>query len=437
MLLILSVILFIVFIMIGHYSPKKMGWAVIILIPILGPTQFTIVPSMVLPLTAYRIAIAISIGILIRSREKKFILGSLFKNKVYFWLLIFLITYGLSAMRDRPASIIFSFIPELLFPIIIAAFTIEGEKDLKLLTKIFAFQAAIISGFIIIEYFLDFNIAVILRKTKPTIDEANLFMGQVKEQYRRAGFYRMSGIDGHPIYTAYRMAFLFPIVLWYATQKKILGGIFVFLSIIALLFLQTRMAILAVMVSMVLLPIFLKKNLIKYVLILLVTFFALYQIPFIRYFVTDFWYLSFQDITHGAGSDDISTRFMRIPYALSAFLESPLIGHGSTYTVLYKVMPAQSNDLPAPIMYLVGGGIFAGIAYVSMFAGMLISILRFSNKRTHTTEHRVYYKYMLIAFFAGFLVLCGNTAENHVIIMLMLFTAIYKSEYIKKSNIIV
>jgi len=434
MLLFLSSILFILFMMLGYYNPKKMGWAVIILVPILGPAEFTVVPSMTLPLTAYRIAIAISIGIFIRSKQKRLTIAKLFNNKVFIWILIFILTYTLSAIRDRPKSTLFTFIPEMIFPIIIAAFTIESEDDLKKLTNIFVFQAVFISIFIMIEYFYGFNISVLLTRTKPTIDEASLWSGQVLETYKRSGYYRMSGIDGHPVYTGYRMAFLFPIILWYMTKKRVLGASFVLLAFIALLFLQTRMAIIAVLFSIMLTPVLLKKKLAKYVLMLFVLFIILYQVNFIRTYVKEFWYDSFQDVTYGTGSRDMEERYNRIPLAIKAFRESPITGYGSTYYVLYKVMPLHSNDIPAPIMYLVAAGIFSFIAYILIFIGMLFNIYKLSNKRKNTAEINIYFKYMFVAFFAGFLVLCANTVENHVIIMLMLYTAIIKVGYMTKKT---
>jgi hypothetical protein len=298
------------------------------------------------------------------------------------------------------------------------------------MTKIFAFQAVIIGLFIIIEYYSGFNISVLLKQTNPNLGERSLWIGSVAEGYQRSGYYRASGIDGHPVFTGYRLAFLFPLVLWYAKDHRSAGVVYSGLIFLSLLLLQTRTAIIVTAIAILMVSILgKKKNMVISFGILIGLVLVGIQIPFIRQFIIDFWYASFEQVTLGIENRAMAERFYRIPFALEALRDHLFIGFGSRNYVLYQVMPAHSNDLPAPILYLVSGGIFTGLAWISAFVGMIIGTWDMGRK---TNEHTTFYVFLGVALFAGTSVMFVNMAENHIIPMIMLYTGVYNVYSIKR-----
>jgi hypothetical protein len=427
-----SGLVFLLFVFLGFAYPKLMGWGVIFLVPFLGAGQFTLVPAASLPLTTYRVAFAISLGILLGGRDSIGAIKRVLKSRVIQILLLFLVLYSLSAVRDRLANTLFTYIPVLLFPVLIAAFMIKTKEDLELLVKALVFQSFLVNGFIMIEYSLGFNISVLLKSTNPNIDTTGLWVGEVAEGYRRSGYYRVSGVDGHPVFTGYRMAFLFPLIILYMKNNRIGGWIGAGIALLGVMFLQTRATILALGLSMIAIALFnKKKRLFLPIIVILAIVFLGIQIPFISEFLGNFWYASFEQLVEGIDNPHMAQRYYRIPYAFSLFLESPFIGYGSKEFALYNVMPANDNDLPAPILYTLAGGIFVGLAYVSIFIGMIGGAYRIGQKNLLEKEN---INYMMIAFMTGFFVLCINTAENHVISMLLLYTGLYSSNYLKERH---
>ncbi|MDP2685107.1 MAG: O-antigen ligase family protein [bacterium] len=422
----LSVLGIFIFFILGYNYPRKMGWMMMFLIPLLATNSpFCLIPSERLPLTMHRIAFAVSIGMLFQHRRGWSFLSGLMSNTVYKMILLFMIVYGLSALREEFTNTLFTYIPNLIYPILITGILIQGKDDLLKLIKILVFQTAIISGFVIIEYFFQFNISSLLKSTLPDVDTSNFWEGATI--HIRSGYLRAGGIDGHPVYTGYRLAFLFPLVLWYATKKRLLGTAFLVIFVISMLLLQARAAIIVSIISFGLINAVSIKSLIKYLGLAAFSIIILAQIPFIKSFSSNFYNKSLSLVSEGLNDKSMEERVYRIPDAYDAFLKSPIIGYGSKKTVLYQVMLASSNDLPAPVMYLVAGGILAGISYVMIFLGMIWSVNRMRKRISKADEFSILFKHIMIALMAGFMVLCFNTAEAHINVMLILFTAVYKS----------
>lgn len=429
---ILSALGFVFFLALGYSYPKQMGWAVIFFVPLLGAGQFTLIPSTSLPLNAYRIAFAISIGMVLGSPGSVSSLKTALNSKVIKVLLLFLILYGMSAMRDRFANTIFTYIPTLVFPVIVASICVKTRDDLDRLVKALIIQGVVVSLFILVEYYVGFNISVLLKSTNPNIDRAGLWIGETAEGYRRSGYYRVSGIDGHPVYTGYRLAFLFPLLLWSVRLKRLRGMLWVGIGSLSVLLLQTRTAIIAIILSIFFLFVLNNKRrvlpmIVSFVLVILIAL----QIPFVKTFVTDFWYGSFEQVTQGTNNAFMAQRFFRIPYAFNRFFDSPLLGYGSKEYALYYVMPANDNDLPAPILYMLAGGIFVGGAYLAFLISMIVGTFRMAKQNIGGKEEGLY---LMVALFGGVIVLFVNTAESHILSMIMLYSGYYQYSMLKRKQ---
>ncbi len=432
-MIILSALGFVLFIVLGYLYPKQMGWAVIFFVPLLGAGQFTLIPSTSLPLNVYRIAFAISLGMVLGSPGSMSSLKTALNSKVVRVLILFLLLYGISAMRDRFTNTIFTYIPNLAFPVIVASICVKTREDLDRLVKAMIFQGVLVSIFILIEYYGGFNISVLLKSTNPNIDRAGLWIGETAEGYRRSGYYRVSGIDGHPVYTGYRLAFLFPLLLWSVRLKRLRGMIWVGMASLSVLLLQTRTAIIAILFSIIFLFLLNNKRrafpmIASFILVMLVAL----QIPFVKTFVSDFWYGSFEQVTQGTSNAFMAQRFYRIPYAFNRFFDSPLFGYGSKEYALYYVMPANDNDLPAPILYLLAGGLFVGATYLMFLMGMIMGAYRLAKQNLEEKEEGLY---LMVALLGGGVVLFVNTAESHIISMILLYVGYYQYSMFKRKQL--
>ena len=425
---ILSICGVILFLFIGFKYPRKSGWAIVILVPLLYPSTFTLVYSKIFPLTINRIAIAITVGIVLHEKKYGFSLNKLLKSNVFIFVIIFSIGYVLVSITDRPLqNIIFTFLPTTFYPFILCFIIIKEEKDLYKLTKIFAWQAGIIGLFIIIEYLTQVRIAVILAKTNPHVDIYSLWEGLAPEYYRRSEMYRACGIDGHPVFTGFRLAFLFPITLWYASQNKFIGSIIVFITALGVLLLQARMAIVVIIIASIFIIFLTNRKIIFPVSIVgIISMLFLLYTPSLNVLIKDFWYQSFAPIMQGLNNPDMARRYDHITYAIGKFLDNPLLGSGSPDYVLMILMGC--DDLPAPIIYLVSGGILLFLSYILMIFSFPLSIFKFQilNSKYLSSSQKYYLKFMTIAFFSGVFVVFSNWCERHFLIMFMLYISIFK-----------
>lgn len=425
---------------IGFTLPKFSGWLVLIFFPILGAASFTIIPSDTIPLTFTRVSIMVTLGIVLRrygNLPPRYLLNSFFGKL----MLLFTILLLLSSTRDSYFyHIIISHIPNLFMSFLIGYVVIRDEGDMYLLVKVFVWQAALIGFFIILEYFGDFSIGKILSATNPNFD-----IEQIRDKnfnaIFRSGFYRVSGLDNNSVNTGYRLAFLFPIVLWYSFQKqnKIIKIIPLALVLAGLFLLQTRAAFLSVLISMLFLVLFLSKNktiglafkfrnLIQVLFLLLfVTTFILTSSPSLWGIVSEF--LSKTMVLSVAGDDvSVINKFNRLPTAYSFFISSPFLGYGSTLAVYYNLM--FTEDLPGVIAYFLAGGVVLGSLFIYIHSYMPYILFKISKMSYINKNTKLLLIYSSCAYIAGFLCVFSNFVETHFWIMYIMFGAIYKTYFL-------
>lgn len=416
--------------LLGYKFPRKAGWAVLIIVPVLGPSSFTFVPSTFLNLTTYRVAFAITLGVILRNHDRHGIqLSSIFKSTFVKIVVVFSLFVILISLEDRLKNIIFTYIPNLILAFALCYILIRDEKDLQKLVKIFVWQAAVIGALVIIEYFTDFVFAEIALSTVPGYD-ISILRSKNYRYTMRAGFYRCCGIDGNAIATGYRLAFLLPLTLWYATRGKLWNLLPLFIVIISLIFLQTRAAFVAIFVSLtayIFLLILRRKIrlLLRTGVVMLTVLISLMVIVPSSFDVVH----SFIDKSFGSvldRGDDVQGKIDRIPVAIDYFLEKPLlVGYGCSplYTENYVMF---GQDLPSLFIYLLAGGIPLCFIYLMLIAYMPYSALRLSMSKEFSIAQRDILMFSGIAFLGGVVCVFSNWCESHFLIMYMLYISLYK-----------
>jgi hypothetical protein len=431
--------------LVGYQFPRKAGWGVILIAPILGPATFTFVPSMLLPLTTYRVAFAITLGVILRNHDRHGIpLSSiLLKSTFVKIVVVFSLFVILISLEDRLKNIIFTYIPTLILAFALCYILIRDEKDLKRLVKIFVWQAALISVFIMFEYFTDFDINILLRKTIPgydfsTLQSKHLLSIEKIEGLTRSGIVRAMGIDGNAVSTAYRLAFLFPLALFYVVSDKLLlkpwRSLPLLSVVIGLYLLQTRAAFVGVFVSLLALVIgiaLLKRVRIIRKLRILVLLAMLLIVPsflvvLINPSIGKSAYTLLEKSLYPFSRNELSIqpKLARIPVAIDYFMAKPFSGYGSPQYAYFGVMSCR--DLPSPVIYLLAGGISLCLIYLVMIFYMPYSVFRLSRRGGLNPDQRVFLTYAVAAFVGGVVVVFSNWQETHFMIMYMFYISIYK-----------
>jgi len=435
----------------GYLFPRKAGWGVILIAPLLGPASFTFVPTSLLPLTTYRVAFAITLGVILRNHDRHGIpLSSILKSTFVKIVVVFSLFIILISLEDRLKNIIFTYIPNLILAFALCYILVRDEKDLQRLVKIFVWQCFLISVFIILDFLTDFNVNLLLRKTVPGYD---LAMNLQSKQYSsaaqivgltRGGILRPMGIDGNAVQTGYRLSFLFPLTLFYAFSDKALLKPWCSLPLIAnmigLYLLYTRAAFVGVAVGFFTLLVGLVllkgyrltrkvQKLIKLSTLLLISMLIVGLFyPRITESLRIGLVESIADFSE-KNKDSIKGKLDRIPVAIGHFKKHPFVGYGSPQYAYYKVMSCQ--DLPSPFIYLLAGGIFLCLIYLVMIFYMPYSVFRLSRKTWLNPAQKEFLAYACAAFVGGVVVVFSNWSETHFMIMYMLYISIFKV-YISK-----
>lgn len=415
--------------LLGYRFPRKAGWAALIIAPVLGPSNFTFVPSHFLNLTTYRVAFAVTMGVILNNHSNNEIkLSSIFKSKFVKIVTVFSLFVIVISLEDRLKNLVFTYVPNLIFAFALCFILIKDEKDLQKLVKIFVWHGAVIGALVIIEYFTDFNFNEIAKSTVPEYDMYQM----VSKSYRltiRAGFYRCSGIDGNAVATGYRLVFLLPLTLWYATKGKLWNLLPLFIVITSLIFLQTRAAFVGIAVSLTVYIFFLifrgKVRLLLRtgvaMLIILVSLMVI--VPSSFDVVHSFIDKSLAPVYLDRG-ENVQAKIDRIPVAIDYFLKKPLSGYGSPQYAYYVVM--NTDDIPSPLVYLLAGGIPLCFLYLMLIAYMPYSALRLSMLKEFSMAQRDILMFSGIAFLGGVVCVFSNWQEQHFLIMYMLYISIYK-----------
>jgi hypothetical protein len=439
-LLLLTIVGLFLSFLIGYAMPRKAGWAVLLLLPILSPTSFTIIPANFIPLTFTRVAITITIGIMASGYgEVKLIL--LLRSTFVKILIFFSIILVISSSRDMYIyHQIISFLPNTFMAVTICYLIIQDTNDLKKLVVIYAWQAAFIGLFIIIEYYTDFSIAIALGSTNPNFSSE--VATKASASMYRSGFYRVSGLDGNAVMTGYRLAFYFPLVLWYATWKRlnIINLIPLLAICVGFIMLQTRAAFIAIVIATVYLffeliyrqSISLSKrvgNIFKIVIMLSLAAIIIAAIsPAIKAIITTF-ILDSLNSSYAVAGYTLQAKISRLPIAWHHFLQHPIIGYGSPQNAYFNVM--RTDDIPAPMIYLLAGGFPLGMAYLAHLLYMPYSIFKYSKTMSIDDNMKILLLVASSSFVAGIVVLFSNFQEAHIMIMTMLYIAFYKIIYLK------
>ena len=430
----LSLLGFISSFLAGLLFPRKAGWGMLLVAPLLGPATFTLVSSSLFPLTIYRIAFAITLGVALSSFDGDLRRSSIFKSTFVKIVFVFTLFVIIISFQDRPKNLFFSYIPEIILSFLLCFVLIRNEEDLYKLVRIFVWQAALIGVFIVLEYFTDFDITVLLRSTIPGYDLYDL---QAKQYVytTRAGFFRASGIDGNAVQTGYRLAFLFPLTLWYASRRNLLHVMPLLCVTAGLILLQTRAALGGIVAGCLVLffgfttmrrigitsklKLFLKLALMASIPILFVMVFS----PTMLNIATGFWRESVLPTISGA---DLGTQVKtaRIPVALNYFFANPFLGYGS---IMYSYSVVMNyDDIPAPLLYFLSGGVFLGCLYLLILYYLPKSVFRLTKRADLRIEQREFLLFAAAAFVGGVVVLFSNWQEAHFMIMYMLYISIYK-----------
>lgn len=444
MLDLLSIFGFILAFLVGYQFPRKAGWGVLLIAPFLGPATFTFVPSSFLPLTTYRVAFAITLGVILRNHDRHGIpLSSIFKSTFVKIVLVFSLFVILISLEDRLKNIIFTYIPTLILAFALCYILIRDEKDLQRLVKIFVWQGFLISVFIILDFLTDFNVNLLLRKTIPEYDLMSLQSKQYSSAAQivgltRGGILRPMGIDGNAVQTGYRLAFLFPLALFYAISDKLLlkpwRSLPLLFVVIGLIMLYTRAAFAGVFVSLLALVIgiaLLKKVRIIRKLRILVLLAMLLIVPsflvvLINPSIGKSAYTVLEKSLYPFSRNELSIqpKLARIPVAIDYFMAKPFSGYGSPQYAYFGVMSCR--DLPSPLIYLLAGGIFLCVIYLVMIFYMSYSVFRLSRKTWLNPAQKEFLAYACAAFVGGVVVVFSNWQEEHFMIMYMLYISIYK-----------
>ncbi len=410
----------------GYTQPKRTGWLLILILPLLYPSLFIFVPSTLVPVTSNRFGFAALLGI-ISSNYQDIQLKRIFKIKFVKIYLIFSILLILSSLRDSPKFVLATYLLDGWYGIGLGFVMIKSQKDLDRLFRIMVWQSAIIGLLIIIEYFTSFNYVLFLRNAAHQMD-----VSKINTSYMRSGVYRPMGIDGNSVQTAYRLAFLFPLTIWYSLKGRFVNFIPLFLVIIGLVFLQTRAAFIAIALSMVFLFYLLQfrnknkrinKSLYKKLFwgiilgtILFFTFHTLNQIG------TRFFESFLGSNTKLSVENDTRDRFIFI--ALNFIKNNLFWGYGSPSYVYYDLMNAM--DLPSPVLYFLVGGIFFLMIYLYLLYTLVFSLTKYISIQTSNIKLNTKLIFLSVGLLAGNIVLFFNWQENHNMIMYLTFVATIK-----------
>jgi len=388
-----------------------------------------------------RIAFSITLGIMLKTVEhRKIRLSSIFRSRFIKILLCFSFFVIIISLEDRFENIVFTYIPRLIVGIMLCFILVRDKRDLQKLVMIFSIQAALISILVILEYFTPFNPLVWIRRTIPGVDMYRLQTKGFNEG-TRAGFYRPAGIGGSAVHTAYILVFFFPLVLWFAFNKKIIGYLFPGVLAIAFILLRTRTGLIGVAVSMIWLAIILtakkqvvlSKNFIRLVgflcisvttMMLIVNIFS----PEVSIVFKRFLFELF--IPSLSLEGDARIKYNRIPIAIDYIMEKPIMGYGSPWYAYLYIM--NTADLPAPFIYAIAGGIPLVAIYLVMLFYMPYSVFKASRRQKIHSEDRLFLYFASAAFIGGVVVIFSNWIEVHFTLMYMLYISLY-NVYIKPS----
>ena len=446
---IVSLGLFFLFISIGYFFPFKSGWVMIFLATLLGPTTLTLVGSSFLPLTIYRIGFAITLGVTIKKLSQG-LNTWIFKRNIFIKsLFLFVLIISILSIPDRGKNIMFSYIPNHYFAIMLPVILVNDLKDLKRLFKIYVWISAVIGFSAILEFFTPYDLSIIIEKSIPGLNQFDIGLRSKDSlsPMTRAGIYRPGGLWGNAVVSGYVLAFLFPITLWYAfsdSSKNYIKLLPLLLSFAGIALLQSRAVYIVILFSIFVLFLFfiryLKIRQINRVLsrIILSIGISLIMILIVNPGLITFikFYYNFLITNSMSGELSIIGKIDRIPMALSFFYESPLWGKlvSPQYTA-DKLM--LGLDINLPLTYMISGGIILTSLYLFILFYMPYKTSVLLNTYLQTSlplDYKLILLFSIISFLSGILVTFSNQIEAHFLMMFILFIAIINSFQFKDNQ---
>ena len=433
---ILSILGFGVSFILGFFFPRKMGWLVLATFPLLYAMYAVLLPSTFFPLTGLRFSFAVTVGILLSNISKDFTLRYLLQSRFVILFIIF-VTYTTYLKLNEPiTAIVGTYIPGYFLCIVLPFIIIRNKNDLYKLVKIFVWQGCIIGFFIVLEYFTEINpYDYFLPMREWMASEGNHALNLQEVLSVRGGFKRVEGLAGNAVDTGYLLAFYFPLSVWFLSQKKTLY-IFPFAFICAgIILLQTRASFFAIAVAMVFMIYYLlvasRKDFkilkflnIRFVFVLVfLTGFTLIVFPQLKSIVTIFLVNIFSE-EQGYG---IVTKVSRLPIAYGHFINNPF-GYGSP-NYAYSIL-MQTDDIPAPVVYFLSGGVVLGSLYLLMLWTIQRSVFNILKNFYADYREKLFLILIGCGMISAIVVLFSNWREKHLLTAFILYISVYKIYYL-------
>lgn len=431
MLAVIAIILTVIFF--GFVKPYKTAWAIAWLVPLFGPGDFYLGVDSVLPLNAYRIGFFALLAIMIKLRKN--IIKIIYRYKFTHIIVLYFAVIFLLQIREYFMPTAFTMMPFYALAVFIPFVIIKTERDLYKLASVFTFHAFFIGFFVLVEYYTDFSLSVFIRQFSG-IDISSLqTKGGGAGEIFRSGFYRVAGLHGNSVETAFHLVFLFPFTLFYWQYKKNITRLApLIVTLAAFIFLQTRAAMIGLAAMIFVLMVLsmskrrLNKTAIKMIqisiiisgVILTISLFNNQIFEIAEKFIAGI--ISVFTNENVSKEEDLTGKLERLPIALNFIYSSPIYGYVvSPRYAYYEIM--DSNDLPSIFLHLIGGGILLG----GLLIILMIKLIRGTFKELDIVQSQKLKDlvlYSTVAIFGGFLVTFSNIAEEHYLSMFLLYTGI-------------
>ncbi|MCF7822832.1 MAG: hypothetical protein K9N35_01525 [Candidatus Marinimicrobia bacterium] len=430
----------------GFLRPSSAAMLILVLVPLLGPGGFYFGVNTIFPVNAYRLGFFMLIGILFK-RQTNVI--NIIATKRYTHIFIFYFTVLiLLQVRHYPVPTLFTMIPFYTISLFLPFVLLRRFDDIYKIANVFVIHAVIISSFCLIEYYTSFSITAFIREYSGVNIEDLQTKGGI-ERFR-GGFYRVAGLHGNSVQTAYHLLFLFPLTIFYLKYERSLIRIIpLSLVLVSLFLLQTRAAIIAVIATVIFIQFLLVKhygirpailNAIKTTLILGIIFSFLLVFSdelskIARTFISNIYESIFSSSQVNYGTqNDLYYKLNRLPIAFQIFLKHPLIGYLSSPRYAYYVL-MRTDDVPSIVLNLLGGGVLLASLYAYAMVTSVYKTVK-GIKLLDTRKQKDLVIYSGAAMFGGIFVTLSNWAEEHFLsIFLLYFILRYLREMIleKKS----
>ena len=422
----------------GFSKPYKAAWFLIFFVPLLGPGGLYIGVDTLFPINAYRLGLFMLFGILLKFRIS--IIELIVKNKYTHIIFLYFIILFILQVRHYPIPTIFTMLPFYALAIILPFILIRSESDIYKLVNIFVLQSVIISSFIFMEFYTDFNLAEFIRQTSGV--DLSATQSKVGLAQFRSNFYRVGGLHGNAVQTAYHLIFLFPFTIYYFQYNNLITRSIPILLILGSFFLlQTRagFVVLFVVITLILFLAFINTNINQTVFkligmsgFILICFLSLRTFfpdifSIAEIFISNLYLTLFSDNAFSYGTDvNINYKLDRIPIAFNYFLDSPIYGHMVSPRYAYYVI-MNTDDVPSILLHLIGGGILLSSIYIYMMIKIVFGTYK-EIKKKYSKKINDLILYSTAAMFGGFIVTFSNSAENHYqsIFIIFLSIKIYK-----------